>query len=197
MARSSFTPHGGFIASPHTEVVWDGWRSTAHTLERCGWEFAVEQHPAYSDRSINIVMRHRQSGATAIGEVPFGTMLRAATGYVDEPPLIVIRSMVLANNVVFSYLDPSHFARVSMRPNDVIEAHMHRRRGDTLDVFSRPETKELIVEQDSVAELFERIKQLQKPELDAIRERNRLRDAREQRQQGGERVVAQVIALAA
>jgi hypothetical protein len=48
-----------------------------------------------------------------------------------------------------------------------------------------------------VAELFERIKQLQRPELDAIRERNRLRDAREQRQQGGERVVAQVIALAA
>lgn len=51
------------------------------------------------------------------------------------------------------------------------------------------------VKAETVADLYERIRKLQDPELKNIRERNRMRDARER--QHSEQIVAQIITLAA
>ena len=57
-----------------------------------------------------------------------------------------------------------------------------------------PNSEEIIVAPETVADLFERIKKLQSPELAAIRERNRTREYQQGQRQ--EQVVAQVITLA-
>lgn len=109
-------------------------------------------------------------------------------------PPVRLTGLNLEHRVTFVSMDPTQMLRVDMNP-EYTTIQEHRWNGDTIDLFRKwaPQSEEIIVEPETVADLFERIKKMQSPELADIRERNRRRDLRDQQR---ESVVAQIITLA-
>lgn len=187
------------LLSPPIDVEWCGFRSTTRAMQHAGWEFAVDASPQFRNRTI--LARHRDLGVMMTAEL-FDDDLRSRSliyntnsGYQGyQGPPVRFDRMNHERNVTFIDVDPTQMMRVDMNP-EYTTVQEHRWNGDAIDLFRKwaPQSEEIIVEPETVADLFERIKKMQSPELADIRERNRRRDLRDQQR---ESVVAQIITLA-
>lgn len=202
MALSSMGP---IIQSPPFEVHWDGFVADSRHLQQQGWECAVDTM-GYS-RHCRMVLRHGSSGVVLIGEFEEEDMRMNALRYSypefrsyearQRPVRVHVRQGGRDGQIRFVHMDPGPFTRVSLSPN-----MMHETKDwtdDLLGLFTPwiDKSQEIIVEPQTVSAMLEQIMKLQSKDLTDIRQRNRQRDLRDLREQRGERVVAQVIALAA
>lgn len=181
--------------SPNAEVYWAGWSSTTRALQAQGWEFAVETD-VYRERH-RLLLRHRQLGWTGFAETRddryvnrvLGSSMEFSDPYYNGTPSFHVTHMTTDKQVmVHGKLD---LMRVSMQPEMVEMPSFQPWRWDHVFRPWAPEGRDIIVAPESVAELMERITRLQEPELQEIRERNRLREGAQ------ERVHAQIICIAA
>lgn len=188
------------LLSPPIPVEWAGFTSDTRMMQRCGWEFAVERN-TYGF-SIHILARHRILGLMMNASIRDDDLRNSALIY-SKPlndytgfrgPPMQFREINHESRVSFIHMNPEDLERVDMNPQ-YTTIQEHRWNGDAIDLFRKwaPQAEELIVDPNDVTALFERIKKLQTPQLAEIRERNRKRDAREQR---SEQVVAQIVTLA-
>lgn len=190
------------MLSPRTEVEWAGFCSSAHRLQACGWEFAV-QRDVFRDR-IEVLMANRQLRAAARGWVDAADMRHASmlrNRYLDGNdgvPLIRMQEMRFDEHLmVVRNLTTHHRAeqwhRVDMAPELIHEPELVS--VAVLGIF-HPWTAEIIVPQSkTIDDLLAEIRGLQKPELAQIRERNRKREwSADQAQQ---QRVSQIIQIAA
>lgn len=190
------------LLSPPIPVEWLGFDSDTRRMQMCGWEFAV--HQDVMGRGVDVLARHRTTGYLVTGFIPDGIVRRSAMVYqhgefrgFNGPPIRFSR-MTHENNTQFVHtsFDPNAMLRVDMN-SEFSTIEEIRWSGAAIELFRKwaPQSEEIIVAPETVADLYERIRKLQDPELKNIRERNRMRDARER--QHSEQVVAQIITLAA
>lgn len=196
MARSSVydDPFRGAGA----EVWWAGWRSDTRQLQRHGWVFSVEDHDF--GHEVRMFLRHERNGWTGYARAQRHQFRTAfERDFMQQPlPAFQVQAMTAPDQMVAVDTGPlEDFRRVDMEDRFIEPRQLKRR--PVAGIFKPwiPEAQELIVEPATVAELLDKIKAMQAPELAAVRERNRLREAREGRPVAGERVVAQVLTLAA
>jgi len=182
----------GLIRSPEMPVHWAGFRSTTAELQRNGWEFAVDD--AYGrgmERIFRIIARHDKGAFTGYAETPMRYVARSADhryfheGNSQEP--IFLQWVRMDHQVKFIHVEKPNtlsFTRVDMEPDfSQMYGPAQREIGDVrhcgLFVPWSDKGQELIVEPASVMSMLEQLKKMQSPELAAVRERNRLREARE------------------
>lgn len=183
------------IRSPQCMIFWEGFEGYTDGMQARGWDFAVQDRWQRDDgRSIRLVFRHKRFGWTGMAECSQPSMLMEAmqpweyrrphlSSERDRWPVfsaVVMRendALVLAPQTR-SYA-PASFVRVDMQPTFEQVKQVTMR---SLDIFREwKDPEEIIVEPATVATLLEQIKKMQAPELAQIRERNRLREARERR----------------
>lgn len=185
------------LLSPPIPVAWAGFTSDTRRMQACGWEFQVEANLHRFSRTL--VAKHRDFNTMLWAEVRDAEVERRALAYVRgeydgyRGPPIMFQRAAHPDSVRMSIVGAVDFRPVDMNSSF---ADISTWSGHAVDLFRpwAPQAQELIVDPNDVSALFERIKALQSPQLAEIRERNRKRDLREQRQ---EQVVAQVITLAA
>jgi hypothetical protein len=198
---ASFSSGDPLLLSPPIPVEWCGFESDTRRMQACGWEFAVNQD--VMRREVEFIARHRRLATFLVGRLRDDDIRQRSLVYFRQelvgfkgPPL-QFTSLTQERNTQFVHLQSSidDFTRVDMN-SEYTTIQEQRWNGDTIDLFRKwaPKSEEIIVAPETVADLFERIKKMQSPELAEIRERNRKRDIREQR---SENVVAQIITLAA
>jgi hypothetical protein len=178
------------------DILWAGWRSTTPEMQAHGWEFAVERD--VYDQAYNVLMRHREGGWTGMGRAFIAELMDASYRYrspMRSNPTIQVQRMAGTDRMISMYVQTLPvFARVDMQPELALTSR--ETTIDELGIFKpwAPKAQEIIVEPATVASLLEQIKRAQVGDLAEIRERNRKRELRDQH---SERVVAQVISLAA
>lgn len=180
------------LQSRPCEVHFAGWRSDTHSLQRAGWELSAEQDIA--GRRIHLVMQHQPTGLRMLAEERHFDFFRAADvmrydrGSADLS--FEIRHVATDMRTRFVEANFAAFSPINAHPQftDVKAQSI-----DDFAVFA-PMAEEIIVEPATVAGLLDQIKQLQAPELAAIRERNRRAESHNVKAQ---RFHAQIVSLAA
>lgn len=174
------------MRSPPCWFIWGAWRARSTDLQAEGWQFEHNQarslHNPLGD--VEIALREPRSGMCGLAYARQEDLIEAvriedgrrfSTRARDWEPEFRVRSMRLGDQM---YLERSverfKFASISMEPEI---AQVQRFRLE--DIFTRRQLpkEEIIVEPKKVADLLEEIRKLQEPELAAIRQKNRLRDA--------------------
>lgn len=192
MAR--FADTAMYELSPEIEIYWGGMRGDSRTMQRWGWEFAVDA-ACWDSQSTSVIARNKASGVALMGSVSVDELMRARHGrYMHQKPIEMNGVRFFGPDqrlVVMGSLDHK-FDRVDMMPS-----LSERQARSLLDVFTpwAPDAEEIIVDPPTVAGLLEQIRSLQEPELAEIRKRNRAREYR----QGDQREVvrAQILTFAA
>lgn len=190
------------LLSPPIPVEWLGFTSNTRRMQACGWEFAVHQDAM--SRGVDVLARHRTAGCLLTGFIRDDILRDSALVYhrgdfqgFRGPPVRFERmTHEKQTQFVHTSFDPNAMMRVDMN-SEFSTIEEIRWSGATIELFRKwaPQSEEIIVAPETVADLYERIRKLQDPELKSIRERNRMRDARER--QHSEQIVAQIITLAA
>lgn len=196
------TRTGYFQRSPNCRVHLLGFESTTWALASVGWEIRIDEPASLRDpfAGRTLMMKHPKSAVVIIARQARGNLMSSA--FDDDKEVEFVAERVLDSKCLIETLPTLNFRRIDVSrgwPEDARELTGGQRRSiESLGFFRKweDEVEEIIVDQASVADLMNRIRQLQEPELAAIRERNRARDRRE-RPANEERVRAQVIAIAA
>jgi hypothetical protein len=173
---------------PEVEIDWFGLVGSAHGMERAGWRFeALEAERSMRDpfgSRRQLIMRHREVGLVARASCDERELVQVISSHLNmrsdlKPCFVVHQVAVKTENIFFDgTIEPRrlHISPLSFEP---FMREMPQIRRFSLAEIYPPEAEEIIVDPDTVSSLLERIKSLQAPELAEIRERNRLRDARE------------------
>lgn len=144
-------------------------------LQQQGWEISAEQD--YHACGLRVALRHQSMRMYGISESIYMDYFRY-TRHTELPP---IRIQYMASDLTVNIMDDlSRFRPIDAMPQvDEIE----RKSIEDFSIFATPlvRTEEIIIEPETVAECLEIIKRIQKPEQDAIREKKRLYEARENR----------------
>ena len=147
-------------------------------MQREGWEFAQQDSVRYGTLhgEVMVVARHRRTGVVLAGTgraLGFGDF-----GHTLEGEIVFETCRRDGQMIMQVYGQMPAFGRVDMSysPEPITMRALYA------EGIFRPwkDPQELIVAPDKVADILERIKQMQEPELLAIRERNRKREMREQ-----------------
>lgn len=139
-----------------------------------------------------LLLRHRGCGWSAVARARVGDLQRHVydSYSAHAVPVFEVGRVATDKNL---FVEHSYWDRVDLSAG--FRAERERKSVRDLGIFNpwvEPEREEIIVRPDSVAELMDRIRQLQEPELREIRERNRRRELREQTP---ELVCAQIISF--
>lgn len=179
----SMDPSGPVFRRP-VRVHWAGFVGDTFQMQSEGWQFAVNRVHHMSDlyRDVyEVIARHARQGWAMWGRLRGFRLER------DDPfahaEIVIERCRPETNfDVVSDRPLTQIYKRVNMGSYDEMYQPMQRQqlaRSGLFDDWLQPESKEIIVAPDAVADLLERISKLQQPEMLAIRERNRQREARE------------------
>lgn len=179
-------------------VHWAGFESDTLRMARGGWEWAVENDVFEwtIHRPTQVLSRNKEYGWTFSGQAHNLDRLADAHSAGLDPrntAYIVMNHMVPDGKMFFDTFVPviemySAVDMADMRPITRTELM-------TTGLFKKwVDPQEIIVRPEQVHELLAKITKLQEPELQQIRERNRLR---EYRQQTPETRHATVISIAA
>lgn len=167
------------ILSQPTDVWWAGFRATTLQLQQAGWELATHEDVHY--RRMRLLMRHQGMQLYAVSrETAFDYFRNRNYGFrYDETPLSF--EVVQAAHDFHTVRMPdvlSAFRQIDAVPQVV---NTEIKSIDDLKIFATPlvRTEELIVEPANVAAMLERIREMQIPEQERIRQKERLRQARE------------------
>lgn len=168
--------------SPPIPVWFEGFEATTTQLQRSGWDLSCDEDYAYGD--FQVAIRHRQLGIVGLSErIRRGRLIHAMNERMDrgafEP--IQIRRVTQSHQLIYSgpvmvpERNPWH--AIDAEPIFMQEGPV---RPEDLFLFrpaNAPAPQEIITDPETVAELMEKIIALQKPDMAAIRERNRRRDS--------------------
>ena len=170
----------GRILSRPAEVWWAGFRSNTYELQRSGWEIAAEEDPR--ECRVSLILRHKQMALYAITDRPEYDYHRSMH---HEGPLPLFRVVQCAPNIQFRHMATmvsqyqfDNYRQIDAMPQYTAEAVKSI---EDLKIFSTPlvRTEELIVEPQTVAAMLDQIRQMQIPEQERIRARERARERRE------------------
>jgi len=171
--------------SPPIPVRLEGFEATTTQLQRSGWRLACDEDVIYGD--FRIAIEHDGLGVVALSDrIRRGSLLRAMNLERDRSACEPIRMVRItqSQNLVYTglggkYLAPgaSSWHAIDAQPRFIEQVV----RPEDLFMFAPIDTKaqEIIADPETVADLMEKIIKLQKPDMDRIREQNRLREARE------------------
>lgn len=159
------------LLSRPCDVYFAGFRSDTHRLQQAGWQLSAEQDIRM--RAIRLAMRHEGAQLYAMtSAVPYD-FFEDANHYGHRLPEFQVQHVSSRMTV---QLMESQF---NFRPIDATPQYTEIKRRDIEDfgIFAVPlaRTEEIIVAPETVADLLDKIKRMQAPELTAIRERNRRR----------------------
>ena len=168
--------------SPPTPVWFEGFEATTTQLQRSGWELSCDEDICYGDFQVAIF--HRRIGVVGLSErIRRGQLIRAMDKHMDHAAFepIQIRRVTQSHQLI--YCGP--IMAPEKNPWHAIDAEpMFMQEGPVRpeDLFlfrpaNAPAPQEIITDPETVAELMEKIIALQKPDMAAIRERNRRRDS--------------------
>ena len=169
------------ILSRPAEVWWDGFRSNTYELTRAGWKIAVEE--VFHRDQIRLLLRSEQMDLYALSDyAPWHYFNREDHFYNATPRCpLVFRIVQVAKHfeVTRMYDDFTQFRQIDGQPRYIEERYKSI---DDFRIFALHEvkTEDIIVEPATVAGLLGQIRQMQVPEQERIRQKQRLAEAREQ-----------------
>ena len=175
------------LSSPPLELEWLGWRAPTPVLQRHGWEFAQETDYEYG--GCRLIIHHPRLQAAAVTERIEEDMLIALSLNPNQHlPLVRIAHMnyVQERLTIASYKPPT-ITRVDMEP--MIDVSAASGMFDPRTIF-RETAAGLLVPEETVPGLLERIQALQEP---ARQERLQEQVRQHARDEGTSIISAQII----
>lgn len=165
------------LLSAPIEIYWGGWAATTTQLQQAGWEISAEQEIEYA--TLTLALRHRDFKVYALTErIPLDYFRHASSSI---PPALRLRVRYMANNLQLNIVQSDGFEKFA--PVDAYPQMVNRQAKSIEDfkIFATPlvRTEEIIVDPPRVEELLEQIKKMQAPGQAEVRERTRIRQARE------------------
>lgn len=182
--------------SPILPVEFAGFRSDTYTLGRYGWKIAIEQDMREFEH-LFVIAAHHGLGVSLAGKTNFPPLFmqdirREAPS--QRPPIQLEKVSVKPGREIMLPGRPPNMQWVDTRPR--LE-ELELRELHELPLFATldaPAGEQLIVDPLTVSEMLDRIREMQSPEMRAIRERENRR-AREDVQK--QMIHAQVVSLVA
>jgi hypothetical protein len=193
MAFSSATSGDARLLSRPLRVEWAGWETNTYRLQQAGWRLSAEQD-VFQNR-MRLAMHHERMNLYAMSRMTEFEFDRFAHDYRPEFPLIVMQAM---GREVFIQEHGSidwGFNAIDAKP-----CFTERKitRIEDLAHFAAPLVRcnEVIIPEESVPKLMERILELQQPaRTDRIKEQMRSPEGYDRQPQ--QKFQAQIISLAA
>jgi hypothetical protein len=180
-------------------VHWAGWETDTFRLQKAGWKISAEQD--IMSNSMYLAMAHDGLGMRAISDRLVFNYHMAADGYrgMEYVRDFVIQMRHVGRDIHVQTHGPMSF---SFQPIDAMPTFTENRitKLEDLAHFAAPlvKTREIIIPQDSVPELLERILKLQQPaRTDRIREQVRNPEGSTWEAQPQQRMEAQIISMVA
>lgn len=176
------------LSMPH-RIHFGGFEATLPRLQQAGWEISAEQ--SYMRDEVRLALRNETMqfyGVTHPARIDF-YRYRAMAQYRVDPREFIIDFHVarMSHKLMVDYVG-AESGKLPMQAFEPIDAQPQwsgirtsTHDMESLGIFATPltRTQELIVDPNDVAALLDRIKDLQRPEQEAIRERRRLKESRE------------------
>lgn len=158
-----------WVRSRPCKVFFAGWESDTFRLQRDGWSIAAHEDPRYG--RVQLIMKHTGARLHMLTHPVDVDYLRLGSQY--WPRFEV--GQVFCDAVVHLHEDLRGFRPIDATPQFVDDIP---KKLEDFRIFASPiaEAEEIIVEPSTVESLMAQIRQLQEPELAAIRERNRKRE---------------------
>lgn len=181
------------LLSRPLKVEWAGWETNTYRLQQAGWKLSAEQD-IYQNR-MRLAMHHERLSLYAMSRMTEFEFDRFAHDYRPEFPLIVMQAM---GREVFIQEHGSidwGFNAIDAKP---CMTERKITRIEDLAHFAAPLVRcnEVIIPEDSVPKLMERILELQQPaRTDRIKEQMRSPEGYDRQPQ--QKFQAQIISLAA
>lgn len=170
-------PHHRVLSSP-VELEWAGWRSDTHRLQQAGWEISVDQDIRM--RGVQIAIRHKDFQIYGISSMLDLDYFRIAGDMQGFPRGLVLPIHYMASRITMQV--PFGIGD-GMMPIDATPQFITQEYRDLEDyrIFATPlaRTDEIIVDPNDVSKLLDMIREVQLPEQEEIRARNKLRESRE------------------
>jgi len=185
------------LSLPH-RVHFCGWVATLPALQQAGWEISAEQD--FHRHGVRLALRHQDLRLRAITqtvECHFYEMAGAPYGLGRGPRELDFQIAYMASDLRIQTMDNlSAFRPIDAYPQLVTT---EIKSIDDFGIFATPlaRTEEIIVDPHDVMALLDRIKDLQRPEQAAIRERNRGRERRLDEPVQRQQFHAQILSIAA
>lgn len=163
------------ILSQPVELHWNGWRSTTHELQSAGWSISAEQN--IERMTMQMAFRSPMGDAYGVSsQVPWEYMQDRQFGFGTIP---LHADMRFGREVTFHTVGgfPA-FDAIDAQPRMTSE---RRARLEDFAHFAAPlvRTRQLVVPEESVSDLMERILKLQQPDRterlrESVREGSRI-----------------------
>ena len=177
MYSGSTTDHR-FLSTP-MEVYWAGWQTDTLRLQQAGWELSAEQDIYRAAMRLGI--RHQSAQMYGISS-PVNLDYQRHYYEGSRAPNIPIQMAYLATKVTVNVMDDlSNFQPIDATPQFVNGPAAQIKNIEDFGIWALPmaRSEEIIVDPHDVDQLLKMIRDVQLPEQEAIRERNRLRESRE------------------
>lgn len=157
------------VSSPIVNVNWVGWKSNTYELQRAGWQLSVEQNPF--EFNFRTALHHPDGlyGISMPVRLP-GVMSNNPEVYLENVSIPIV---FMARDVKVHYImdNLSGFQPIDAEPTFINEI----KNIEDFKIFRPVKTPEheIIIPQDKVPELLDKILQMQDPKQKEIREKRR------------------------
>lgn len=181
------------VLSRPLKVEWAGWETNTYRLQQAGWKLSAEQD-VYQNR-LRLAMQHERMNLYAMSRMTDFEFERFARSRFDELPMIVMQAMGREVFIQEHGRIDWGFNAIDAKP---CLADRKITRIEDLAHFAAPLVRcnEVIIPEESVPKLMERILELQQPaRTDRIKEQMRSPEGYSTQPQ--QKFQAQIISLAA
>lgn len=162
----------GYLQSPACDVFFQGFSSTLHRLQNCGWVVAVSEDP-YRNR-LHIMLNHKAAQVTMEGSCERPDAFRDRYESGRQQPMEVHIHKCSPKFISMAECSLDSYSIVDARPRFI---SMGDTDSDRLFASAVPKVEEILIEPQSVAECLELIRKMQVPEMVEVRKRNEARNA--------------------
>ncbi len=177
--NSGYPDYQYIMRNMPVKIRMAGWEADTHTLQRCGWQVAVEEMrmEQYMRDSLRIALKHPKLKLYCLtNTVDVDLMNRQVRRELMGSEIVLdVEHIACDINVVNIPTDFAHFRPINAEP--VVEKihTMEHRSIESFKIFKPlPEEKEIIVPKESVNELLQKIQSLQEPYQEEMREEKRI-----------------------
>jgi hypothetical protein len=184
------------ILSRPVELHWAGWRSDTHTLQQHGWQISAEQDVMRMQMSM--ALRNERAGMSGITAPMNWEYERYAMDY-GHRGMPALPVHLMGRRIEVMHTMGNHWD--NFRPIDAQPQFMPNREIRSMDDLvhfapAHTRTKQLIVPEDTVDDLMERILKMQSgPRIERIREE--IREGQQVSFQQRQKFHAQIVSIAA
>lgn len=176
-----------------------GWESDTFSLQQAGWQLSAEQ--SFGRGTMRIAMHHQGMNLRALTEVTEFDYMHAAHDWNDYLRGVVLHCGMMGREInihMHGEVSPSAFQPIDATPQVFMERRIVKI--EDLAHFAAPlvRSQEIILPEENVPELLERILKLQQPaRTERIREELRHPEGRMFDPKPRQKFHAQIISLAA